>query len=171
MNVHLAHSFWVRNPEAVGLHRSSPISNEITVKAWPSLKAWPVLEEPLPSASSMVIGRKPQLLAMWNSPQGRLRVLMVWQLASPWASNPRQGKKKAQPEMPFMSQPCVCYLNLVEISHLVFILSHILKQTNGQIFLQWKWVYSGSAENYSLGSAAVGSQVQVPIWQGRELLL
>ena len=30
---------------------------------------------------------------------------MVWQLTSPWASDPRQRKKGAKPKMPFMSQP------------------------------------------------------------------
>lgn len=43
-----------------------------------------------------------------------------------------------------------------------------LKQIDCQIFLQQKWVYSGSAENHSLGSATVASFRRVPAQQGEE---
>ena len=49
-----------------------------------------------------------------------------------------------------------------------------LKQIDWQIFLRQMWVYSGSAENCNLGSATMGSHMQVPtqnmfIEQGRKL--
>lgn len=46
-------------------------------------------------APSMAVGRRPQLLAMWTSPQGCLSVLTTWRLTSPRVSDPRQRKKKA----------------------------------------------------------------------------
>ena len=43
-----------------------------------------------------------------------------------------------------------------------------LKQVDDQIFLQERWVYSGSAGNCNLGSATVVIHVQVSTWQGKE---
>ena len=49
---------------------------------------------------------------------------------------------------------------------LIIFLNYVdLKQIDWQIFLQQKWVYLEPAENSSLGSAAMSSHVQVPIWQ------
>ena len=46
---------------------------------------------------------------------------------------------------------------------------HSGPETNWQIFLQQRWVYSGSAENCNLGSATKTSHVQVPTRQGKEV--
>ena len=43
-----------------------------------------------------------------------------------------------------------------------------LKQIDCQIFLQQKWICSGSAENCNLGCATMMSHVQVSTWQGKE---
>ena len=43
-----------------------------------------------------------------------------------------------------------------------------LKQIDCQIFLQERWIYSGSAENCNLGSATMVSFRQVPAQQGEE---
>ena len=43
-----------------------------------------------------------------------------------------------------------------------------LKQIDCQLFLQQRWVYSGSAENCNLGSATMVSQGQVPTCQEKE---
>ena len=40
-----------------------------------------------------------------------------------------------------------------------------------QIFLQQRWVYSGSAENCNTGRAATASPLQVSTWQGKRMLL
>ena len=46
-----------------------------------------------------------------------------------------------------------------------------LKQIDCQIFLQPRWIYSGSPENCSLGSATVGSHMQVPEGEGRNTFI
>ena len=46
-----------------------------------------------------------------------------------------------------------------------------LEQIDCQMFLQQRWVYLGSAENCSSGSATMASQVQVPARRGKESLL
>lgn len=43
-----------------------------------------------------------------------------------------------------------------------------LKQTDWQMFLQQRWVYSGSAENGNLWSATMVSHMLVPVQQGKE---
>ena len=43
-----------------------------------------------------------------------------------------------------------------------------LQQTDCQIFLQQRWVYSGLAESCTLGSAATVSHMQVLAWQEKE---
>ena len=43
------------------------------------------------------------------------------------------------------------------------------KQTNYYyVFLQQRWVYSGSAENCNLGSMVMASQVPIPERKGKE---
>lgn len=46
-----------------------------------------------------------------------------------------------------------------------------LKQTNCQVFLQQRRIYSGSAKNCNWGPTNVMSHVQVPTQQGKEKLL
>ena len=43
-----------------------------------------------------------------------------------------------------------------------------LKQTDCQVFFHWRWVYSGSAENGSLGPITMMTHVQGPLWQQKE---
>ena len=61
-------------------------------------------------------------------------------------------------------------LPLKKYIYFVSILTIDLKQIHYQIFLQQRWVCPGSAENYNLGSATMGSHAQVPAWQGKENL-
>ena len=42
--------------------------------------------------------------------------------------------------------------------------------TDFQTFLEQRWVYSGSAEKSSLGSAAMGSQMLIPTSSGKRTL-
>lgn len=46
-----------------------------------------------------------------------------------------------------------------------------LKQVDCQVFLQQRWIYSGSAENCSSESATMVSHMQVPYCKGQRKLL
>lgn len=43
----------------------------------------------------LAMSRRPQLLAIWASPEGHLCVLTTWQLASPETSDPKENKAEA----------------------------------------------------------------------------